>query len=124
MMLADLLQSNVDERTVKLSHTRAQIAQVMGMMQQLLQTKSADGGHQKEESGGAGRGDANDDSCGTGRAPCEERAAGERVGATTPTAAGERVSNHSYKASDGSRTADDAGRRPEVPADVGPMINM
>ena len=39
---------------VKLSHTRAQVEQMMGMMQQLFQAKSADGGQQKEESGGTG----------------------------------------------------------------------
>ena len=93
-------------------------------MEQLLQAKSADGGHQEEEPGGIGKGDANDDSDGAGRAPREEGAAGARVGATTATAAGGRVSNHSSRASDGSRSADDTGRRPEVPANVGPMINM
>ena len=96
----------------------------MGMMEQLLQAKPADGGHQKEEPGGTGSGDANDDSDGAGRAPREEGAADARVGATTATAAGGRVSNHSSKASDGSRPADDTGRRSEVPAKVGPMINM
>ena len=34
------------------------------------------------------------------------------------------MSNHSSRASDGSRPADDTVRRPEVPAGVGPMINM
>ena len=32
--------------------------------------------------------------------------------------------NHSSRASDGSRPADDAGRRSEVPVGVDPMINM
>ena len=96
----------------------------MGIMQQLLQTKSADGGQEEEKSGGTGRGDAKDDSGGTGRAPCEEGATGARVGATAATAAGGRVSNPSSRASDRSSTADDTGRRPEVPAGVGPMINM
>ena len=32
--------------------------------------------------------------------------------------------NHSSRASHGSRPTDDTDRRPEVPADVGPMINM
>ena len=59
-----------------------------------------------------------------GRALREEGAAGARVGATTATAAGGRVPNHSSRASDGSRPADGTGRRPEVPTDVGPMINM
>ena len=96
---------------------------MMGMMQQLLQAKSADGGQQEEKSGGSGRGDANDDSGGAGRAPREGGAAGTRVGATTATAAAGRVSSHSSRSSGGSRPADDTGRRPKVPADVGPIIN-
>ena len=97
---------------VKLSHTRAHIEQIMGMMQQLLQAKSANGGQQKGESDGTGRGDTNDDNGGAGRAPPEEGAANARVGATTATAAGERVSNHSSRTSDGSRPAGNTGRRP------------
>ena len=97
----------------------------MAMMQQLLQVKSADGGQQKETSGGTSRGDANDDSVGARRAPGKEEAAGPRVAATTATAAGGRGSNHSSnRASDGSRPADETGRTPENPAGVGPMINM
>ena len=34
------------------------------------------------------------------------------------------MSSHSSKASDGLRPADDTGRRSEVPAGVGPSINM
>ena len=96
----------------------------MGMMQQLLHAKSIDEGQQEHKSGGTGRGYANEDSGVAGRAPREEGAAGARVGATTATAAGGRVSHHSSRASDGSRPADNTGRRPEVPASVGPMINM
>ena len=109
---------------LELSHTRAQINQIIGMMQQLFQAKSADGGQQKGESGGIGRRDENGDSGGAGRAPRKEGAAGARIGALTATAAGGRVSNHSSRASDGSRPTDDTGRRPEVPAGVGPMINI
>ena len=47
-----------------------------------------------------------------------------RVGTTTANVAGGRVSNHSSKASDGSRPPDDTGQRPEVPAGLDPMINM
>ena len=112
------------EMKVELSHTRAQIEQMMGMMQQLLQAKSADGGQQKEKSGGIGRRDANDDSGGAGKAPRDEGAAGPRVAAATATAAGRRVSNHCSKMPDKLRLADDTGRRPEVPASVNPMMNM
>ena len=69
----EVLESNVGEIKTELSRTRADIEQMMGMMQQLLQAKSADGGQQKEKSGGSGRGDVNDDRDGTGRAPREER---------------------------------------------------
>ena len=95
----------------------------MVMMQQLLQAKSANGGEQKKKSGGTGRGDASDDRGGAGRSPREEGAADSRVGATTVTAAKGRVSNHNNRTLDGSKPADDTGRKP-VPAGVGPMINM
>ena len=49
------LESKVGGMNVELSYTRAQIAQMMGMMLQPFQTKSADEGQQKEESGGNGR---------------------------------------------------------------------
>ena len=107
-----------------LSHTSAQIERMMGMVQQLLQAKSVDGGQQEEGSGGSDKGDANDDSGGAGRTPREEGTAGTRVGATTATAAKRRVSSHSSRASDESRPTDDTGRRPEVPVGVDPMINM
>ena len=53
--------------------------QMMGMMQQLLQAKSADEGQQEEESRSLGRGDANDDSGGAGRPLREEGAPGTRL---------------------------------------------
>ena len=77
------LESHVREMKAELFHTRAQIEQMMGMMQQLLQAKSADGGHQEETPDGCGRVDADEDSGGVGRAPREKRAADTRVGATT-----------------------------------------
>ena len=40
------------------------------------------------------------------------------------TAAGGKMSSHGGRASDGSRPADDTGRRPEVLAGVDAMINM
>ena len=122
--IVEVLESNVGEIKVELSHTKAQIEQMMGMMQQLLQAKSADGDQQEEKPGGTGKRDANDDSGGAGRAPRKEGATGSRVGTTTATATGGRVSNHSSRASDGSRPADDTGRRPEFPTGVGPIINM
>ena len=57
-----VLKSSVGEMRAELSHTRAKIEQMMSMMQQLFQVKSADGGQQEDKSGSSGRGDANDDS--------------------------------------------------------------
>ena len=104
-----VLEPSVGEMKAELSHTRAQIEQMMGMMQQLLQAKSADGGQQEDRSGGSGRRDANNESGGAGRAPREEGAAGTRVGAEAETVAGAGMSSHSSRASDGSRSADDTG---------------
>ena len=81
-----VLESNVGEMKAELSRARTQIEQMMGMMQQLLQAKSADGGQQEEKSAGSGRRGENDDSGGAGRAPREEGAARTRVGATKETA--------------------------------------
>ena len=120
----ETLESSVRAMKAELSHTRAQIEQMMGRMQQLLQAKSADGGQQEGNSGGFGKGDASDGSGGTGRASRKEMTAGARVGATTETAAGRKMSSHSSRASDGSTPAEDTGQRPEVPAGVGPMTNM
>ena len=72
----EVLESKVGGMKTELSHTRAQIEQMVGMMQQLLQVKSADGGQQEEKSGGSGRRDANDDSGGVERVPREEGTAG------------------------------------------------
>ena len=107
----EVLKSSVEEMRAKLSPTRAQIEQMMGIMQQLLQAKSADGGQQEEKAGGSGRGDANDNSSDAGRAPREEGAAGIRVGATTESAEGGKMSSHSSRTLDESRPADDTGRR-------------
>ena len=120
----EILESNEGEMKVQLSHIRAQIEQMMSMTQQLFQAKAADGSQQEEESGGTGRKEEKNDSGGTGRALHEEETAGARVGTTTVTAAGERGPNHSRRASNGSRPADDTGRKPEVLAGVGPTFNM
>ena len=42
-----MLQTRVGEMEAELSYTRTHIEQMLGMMQQLLQAKSADGGQQK-----------------------------------------------------------------------------
>ena len=120
----EVLESNVGEMEAELFPTRAQIKQMIDMMQRLLQANSTDKGQQEEKSGVSDRRDANDDSSGAGRAPREEGAASVRVDVTTAAAAGGRVTSHSSRKSDGSRPVDDTGRRLEVPAGVGPMIDM
>ena len=42
--IMEVLESNVGEMKVELSHMRAHIEQTMGIMQQLLRAKSAYGG--------------------------------------------------------------------------------
>ena len=120
----EVRESKVGEMKAELFHIRVRNEQIMGMTQQLLQVKSADGVQQEKKSGGSGRVDANDGNGGAGRTPREEGAAGTRVAATTETATGGKMSSLSSRASDGSRPADGTGRRPEVPAGVGPMINI
>ena len=96
----EVLESRAGGMKVELSHIRAQTEQMIGMMRQLLQVKSADGRQQEEAPGGSGRGDANDDSGGAGRASREEGATVTRVVATTVTNAGGKMSSHSSRAPD------------------------
>ena len=92
-------------------------------MQQVLQTKSADEGQQKEKSGGTGRGDANHDSGGAGRAPREEGAAGASVAPQNQLLPDEECS---IPAAECRMDQDLLNTRAgaEVPAGVSPMINM
>ena len=98
----------------------------MDMMSQLLEAKSAGGGQQREEeeSGGTGRGTVHNYSGGAGRAsPTADPDYGVTVGA--PVAV--EVPVHSKQrraASEPTRSADGIGRRPEVPAGVGPTVDM
>ena len=97
----------------------------MNMMSQLLEAKSTGGSQQKEEgkSGGIGRGGAHNYSGGAGRA---SPTAGTSDGVTAiEAAAAAEVPVHSRRtASEPTRPADDIGRRPDVPAGVGPTVNM
>ena len=69
----EVLESNVGEMEAELFPTRAQIEQMMDMMQPLLQAKSADKVQPEEKPDVSGRRDANDDSSGAGRVPRERR---------------------------------------------------
>ena len=97
----------------------------MDMMSQLLDVKLASGGQQweKEESSGTGRGAAHNYNVGTGRAsPTADTGYGiTAVGAAVAT----EVSVHNRRAaSEPTRTANDIGRKPDVPAGVGPTVHM
>ena len=109
----------------RLEELESKVEKMMDMMSQLLEAKPAGGGQQREEeeSGGTGRGVAQNYSGGAGRAsPTADTDYGvTAVGA----AAAAEVPVHSRRiASEPTRPADDIGRRPEAPADVGPMVNM
>ena len=96
----------------------------MDLMSQLLEAKSAGGDQQREEeeSDNTDRGAAHNYSGGAGRAsPTANTGYGvTEVGA----AAAAEVPVHSRRAaSEPTRPADDIGRRPEVPAGVGPTVN-
>ena len=97
----------------------------MDIISQLLEAKSAGKGQQSEdeESGGTGRGAAHIYNGGAGRAspPADT---GYGVTAVRAVAAAE-VSGHSKRAgSEPTKPADDIGWRPDVPAGVGPTVNV
>ena len=95
------------------------------MTSHLLRAKSTGRGQQKEEeeSGGTGKGAAHNYSGGAGRAsPTADTGYG--VTAVGAVAAAEEPVPSRRTASEPRRPADDIGRRPDVPAGVGPTINM
>ena len=97
----------------------------MDMMSQLLEAKSAGGGQQRgeEESGGTSRGVTHNYSGGDGRASLT---ADTGYGATAVgAAAAAEVPVHSRRAAlQPTRSADGIGRRPKLPAGVGPTVYM
>ena len=110
----------------RLEELESKVKKTMDMMSQLLEPKSAGGGQQREakESGGVGRGVAHNYSGGAGRAsPTVDPDYGVTVGA--PVAAEVLVHSKQIRAaSEPTRPADDIGRRPDVPAGVGPTVDM
>ena len=103
----------------------SKVEKMINMMSQLLEAKSTGGDQQreKEESGGTGRGAAHNYSGGAGRAP-PTAATGYGVTAVGAAAAAEVPVHSRRPASEPTRPAGDIGRRPDVPADVGPTVNM
>ena len=116
----EALESNVTK-------IRGQMSELMGMMRQLTQTRTAGGGQHEEESGGTGRRAAHTPSSGAGRVPptavtsygVTAVGAGRRGGA----AAVEATTSRKFPVHN--RTASEpADTRPVLPTGVGPMINV
>ena len=98
---------------------------MMHMMSQLLEAKAAGGRQQREEeeSGGTGRGATHNYSGGAGRASLTSDT-GYGVTAVGAAAATEVPVNSRRAASEPTRSADNIGRKPDVPAGVDPTVNM
>ena len=108
-------ESNVTE-------IQGQMSDLMSMMRQLTQIRTASFGQQEEESGGTGRGAAHNHSGGAGRMPSTaDRGHGATALGTTAVA---EVSAHGRVASEPGRPADNTSQRPVLPAGVGPMIDV
>ena len=109
----------------RLEELESKVEKTMNMMTQLLEAKSTGGGQQgeEEESSGTSRGAAHNYSGGPGRA---SPTADTGYGVTAVGAAGAaEVPVHSRRIASGpTRLADNIGRRPDVPAGVGPTVNM
>ena len=110
----EALESNVTE-------IQGQMSELVSMMRQLTQTRTAGVGQRKEESGGTERGAAHNYIGGAGRVPPTANT-GYCVTAVGATAATE-VPVHSRAASEPGGPAEDIIRKPMLPAGVGPMID-
>ena len=109
----------------RLEELELKVEKMMDITSQLLEAKSAGGGQQREEeeSDGTGRGGARNYSGGAGRvSPTADISYG--VTAAGAAAAAEVPVHSRRAASEPTRPADDIGRRLEVPAGVGPTLNM
>ena len=111
----EALESNVTE-------IQGQMSELMSMMRQLTQTRTASFDQREEESGGTGRGAADNYSGGAGRVPpTVDRGHGATTLGATAVA---EVPAHSRAASEPGRSADNTRQRPVRPAGVGPMIDV
>ena len=114
------LESNVTE-------IQGQMSELMGMMRQLTQTRTAGAGQHEEESGGTGRGAAHNPSSGAGRVPPTAvtgygvTAVG--VGRTRGAAVVEATAAREFTVHDRA-TSEPADTRPVLPTGVGPMIDV
>ena len=96
------------------------MSELMNMMRQLTQTRTAGVGQREEESDDNGRGATHNYSGGAGRVPptADTSYGATAVGATAAT----EVPVHSRAASEPGRPADDTSRRPALPAGVSPKM--
>ena len=106
---------------------QGQIIELMGMMRQVTQTRTAGASQQEEESGGAGRGAAHKPNIGAGRVPPTAvtgygvTAVG--VGRTRGAAEVEATAAREFTVHDRA-TSEPADTRPGLPTGVGPMIDV
>ena len=106
---------------------QGQMSELMGMMRQLNQTRTAGAGQQEEESGGTGRGAAHNPNSGAGRVPPTAvtgygvTAVG--VGRTRGAAEVEATAAREFTVHDRA-TSEPADTRPGLPTGVGPMIDV
>ena len=109
------------------SEIQGQMNELMGMMRQLTQTRTAGAGQHEEESGGTGRGAAHNPSSGAGRVPPSAvtgygvTAVG--VGRTRGATAREATAAREFTVHDRA-TSEPADTRPGLPTGVGPMIDV
>ena len=105
---------------------QGQMSELMGMMRQLTQTRTAGAGQQEEESGGTGRGAAHNPNSGAGRVPPTAvtgygvTAVG--VGRTRGAAEVEATAAREFNVHD--RATSEPDTRPVLPTGVGPMIDV
>ena len=101
---------------------QGQMSELMGMMRQLTQTRTAGAGQHEEESGGTGRGAAHNPSSGAGRVPPTAVTA-VGVGRTRNAAEVEATAAREFTVHDRA-TSEPADTRPVLPTGVGPMIDV
>ena len=106
---------------------QGQMSELMGMMRQLTQTRTAGAGQHEDESGGTGRGAAHNPSNGAGRVPPTAvtgyGVTEVGVGRTRGAAAVEATAAREFTVHDRA-TSEPADTRPVVPTGVGPMIDV
>ena len=110
-----------------ITEMQGQMSELVGMMRQLTQTRTAGAGQHEEESGGTGRGAAHNPSSGAGRVPPPTvtyygvTAVG--AGRTRGTAAVEATAAREFTVHNRA-ASEPADTRPVLPTGAGPMIDV